>query len=46
MEELAKVRRVIAQRLHGAPHEALLVDRRDDGAERAAAGAPFAKAVE
>ena len=38
MEELAKVRRVIAQRLPGAPHETLLVDRRDDRPERPAAG--------
>ena len=35
MDELTKVRRVIAGRLDGAPHETLLVDRRDDRPERA-----------
>ena len=39
MAELEKVRRVIATRIDGAPHETLLVRGRDDRAERAPAGA-------
>ncbi len=38
MAELAKVRRVIARQLDGAPHETLLDARRDDRPERAAPG--------
>ena len=39
MGELAKVRRVIARQLEGAPHETLLDARRHDRPERAAPGA-------
>jgi hypothetical protein len=39
MGELAKVRRVIAKQLPGAPHETLLTRRRDDRPERPAPGA-------
>ncbi len=38
MAELGKIRRVIGQRLEGAPHETLLTDRRDHRPERPAAG--------
>ena len=41
MAELEKVRRVLAQRLEGAPHETLLVVDATTGPERPPAGAPL-----